>query len=102
MPSAYRVYCRTAHWSRIAEQTKQLASFRCQVVEGVNRCKRYADQAHHLNYACLGHEEPGKDTIAVCGVHHLLLHGKIARGMPDEPTMWDWLGTPDGKKKNTG
>lgn len=88
--SAYQKYLRTGHWRRISEKTKQLAGFRCQVVEGVERCKRLADQVHHTNYACLDHEIPGEDTIAVCGIHHLFLHGLVWRGgKPKEPVMWD-------------
>lgn len=70
--NSYQAYLRTKHWTNIR---LDLIEEKCLICEGGNT------QIHHLNYDHLGCEEPG-DLIALCGRHHMAIHGLRKNGKP--------------------
>jgi len=68
--SDYQEYLQTEHWKILAEETKRLAGYRCQV------CNSNDDlHAHHRTYERRG-DELQSDLICLCKKCHELFHRK--------------------------
>jgi hypothetical protein len=66
----YREYLSTDHWRELAEETKRLAGYRCQVCNSTEHL-----QAHHRTYERKG-KELQSDLVCLCDSCHNLYHKK--------------------------
>lgn len=70
MTVTYEQYLLTPEWAELAQETKRLAGFRCQVCNSDGEL-----HAHHRTYRRLGHELQS-DLVCLCDSCHALFHGK--------------------------
>ena len=68
--SDYQDYLQSNHWKRLAEETKRLAGYRCQVCNAEDEL-----HAHHRTYERKG-DELQSDLICLCAYCHALFHSK--------------------------
>lgn len=66
----YQEYLLSERWKLLAEETKRLAGYRCQVCNSDGEL-----HAHHRTYERIGNELQ-RDLIALCDSCHALFHGK--------------------------
>lgn len=79
--SDYQEYLQTEHWLRLAEETKRLAGYRCQVCNSpLDLC------AHHRTYEHRG-DELQSDLICLCRDCHERFHEK---GKYEKVTEYDF------------
>lgn len=64
----YKDYLETDHWKKLAEETKRLAGYRCQVCNSERNLN-----AHHRTYERKGDELQG-DLVCLCDHCHALFH----------------------------
>jgi hypothetical protein len=66
----YDEYLQTDHWKRLAEETKRLAGYRCQVCNAEGEL-----HAHHRTYERKG-DELQSDLVCLCASCHRKFHNK--------------------------
>ncbi len=66
----YSEYIKTDHWKKLAEETKRLAGYRCQVCNSDGEL-----HAHHRTYERKG-DELQSDLVCLCKGCHSLYHDK--------------------------
>jgi hypothetical protein len=78
--SDYQDYLQSLHWQRLAEETKRLAGYRCQVCNSADELC-----AHHRTYERRG-DELQSDLICLCRDCHEKFHekGKYERIIADD------------------
>ena len=72
----YNQYLLTPEWAALAQETKRLAGFGCQVCNAGGEL-----HAHHRTYERLGHELHS-DLVCLCDSCHALFHGKQGAAAP--------------------
>jgi hypothetical protein len=84
----YQEYLKTDHWKRLAEETKRLAGYHCQVCNSVDNL-----EAHHRTYERKG-DELQSDLTCLCHSCHSFFSGSISIkpqnvSSPDIEIEWD-------------
>lgn len=67
----YKEYLQTDHWKKLAEETKRLAGYRCQVCNSQDNLN-----THHRTYERKG-DELQTDLVCLCKECHELFHRKV-------------------------
>ena len=70
MSKSYDKYLQSDHWKKIAEETKRLAGYRCQVCNSDENL-----QTHHRTYERKG-DEFQSDLTCLCANCHIIFHEK--------------------------
>ena len=62
-------YLQTPSWRKASQACKALHNHRCQNCSSTTNLN-----AHHINYLCLGKENPATDLLCLCSQCHTKLH----------------------------